>query len=143
MQAVDYLTAGPDNDFVDFHNIRTTFFCAPLCQTSCNPASFFVSSPSFLAVSGCLCAMRFNAMKLQLFLSAVAATSMLAEAVKVSLNSPLITPNTPFPDAFVSFSIEFSSFPDFAGESAVSGRTDRSNVAQAITRPPTSSRTTC
>lgn len=43
----------------------------------------------------------------------VAATSVLGEGLR--LNGPLITSNTPLPDAFVSYSIEFSSFPDFAG----------------------------
>lgn len=38
-------------------------------------------------------------------------------AAQYNLNGPLISAKQPFPDAFVSYSIEFSSFPDFAGTS--------------------------
>lgn len=45
--------------------------------------------------------------------------SMAATAVKAaqySLQAASIEANQPFSEAFVSYSIEFSSFPDFAGE---------------------------
>lgn len=45
---------------------------------------------------------------------AIAATSV--EAVQYSLQGAAIEANQPFSEAFVSYSIEFSSFPDFAGE---------------------------
>lgn len=54
-------------------------------------------------------------MRYQAALPFLAATTAV-NAVKLSLNSDLITSSQPFTDAFVSFSIEFSSFPDFAGE---------------------------
>lgn len=38
------------------------------------------------------------------------------KAAQYNLDSSLIAANQPFPDAFVSYSIEFASFPDFAGE---------------------------
>ncbi|PSR87157.1 glycoside hydrolase family 79 protein [Coniella lustricola] len=40
-------------------------------------------------------------------------------AAKYSIQNSLITANQPFADAFVSYSIEFSSFPDFAGNNSV------------------------
>lgn len=46
----------------------------------------------------------------------VAAAASYVRAAPYSLNGPLASLQTPFPDAFVSYSIEFSSFPDFAGE---------------------------
>lgn len=52
---------------------------------------------------------------LLLLLPCLAATSVLGEAAKHSLNSAALTASTPFADAFVSYSIEFASFPDFAG----------------------------
>ncbi|CAN8101169.1 unnamed protein product [Discula destructiva] len=52
-------------------------------------------------------------MKVQYLLLVVPATRVLATFSLVG--GPSITSNTPFPDAFVSYSIEFSSFPDFAG----------------------------
>ena len=45
---------------------------------------------------------------------AMAATSV--EAVQYSLQGASIEAKQPFSEAFVSYSIEFSSFPDFAGE---------------------------
>lgn len=53
-------------------------------------------------------------MKIPSFLLALAAAGSVA--AQYSLGEALITANQPFPDAFVSFSIEFSSFPDFAGK---------------------------
>lgn len=55
-------------------------------------------------------------MRAQHLFPVAAATSVLGEAAKYSLNSAALTANTPFPDAFVSYSIEFASFPDFAGK---------------------------
>lgn len=40
-------------------------------------------------------------------------------AAQYSLSDPLASTKQPFLDAFVSYSIEFSSFPDFAGERLV------------------------
>lgn len=37
-------------------------------------------------------------------------------AARYSLNAGLVSSKQPFSDAFVSYSIEFSSFPDFAGK---------------------------
>lgn len=53
-------------------------------------------------------------MKVPSFLLALAAAGSVA--AQYSLTEAFITANQPFPDAFVSFSIEFSSFPDFAGK---------------------------
>lgn len=50
-----------------------------------------------------------------LFFSISTAASSVG-AVQYALNSAQLTANQPFNDAFVSYSIEFSSFPDFAGE---------------------------
>jgi hypothetical protein len=50
---------------------------------------------------------------------AMAATSV--EAVQYSLQAASIEANQPFKEAFVSYSIEFSSFPDFAGENHLLG----------------------
>lgn len=55
-------------------------------------------------------------MRIQQLLPYAAAASVLGEAAKFSLDSAALTANTPFPDAYVSYSIEFASFPDFAGE---------------------------
>lgn len=50
-------------------------------------------------------------------LLSVSAAARSAGAVQYSLkNTAESTANQPFRDAFVSYSIEFSSFPDFAGE---------------------------
>lgn len=54
-------------------------------------------------------------MKSQAFLPTLVAAAAV-EAAEYSLNSGNISANQPFSEAFVSFSIEFSSFPDFAGE---------------------------
>lgn len=40
-------------------------------------------------------------------------------AVQYSLQGASIVANQPFSEAFVSYSIEFSSFPDFAGENSL------------------------
>lgn len=59
-----------------------------------------------------------------LFSLSTAASSV--GAVQYSLkNTAQSTANQPFPDAFVSYSIEFSSFPDFAGESIFLRRTSK------------------
>ncbi|KAF3764636.1 family 79 glycoside hydrolase [Cryphonectria parasitica EP155] len=52
-------------------------------------------------------------MRLQNICLLVAAAG--SRAARYSLNDALVTANEPFPEAFVSYSIEFSSFPDFAG----------------------------
>lgn len=56
-----------------------------------------------------------NMMRLQAFLSTLAAATTVA-ATKYSLISALASANQPFSEAFVSYSIEFSSFPEFAGK---------------------------
>ncbi|ROW14730.1 hypothetical protein VPNG_03723 [Cytospora leucostoma] len=56
--------------------------------------------------------------KLQAFVLTLAA-AMALEAAQYSLDSSLaVVANQPFSEAFVSFSIEFSSFPDFAGNNS-------------------------
>lgn len=59
--------------------------------------------------------MRFQ--NLLLPVTATATASALAGTAQYKiLNAASVNSNTPFPDAFVSYSIEFSSFPDFAGQ---------------------------
>ncbi|ROW07920.1 hypothetical protein VMCG_03621 [Cytospora schulzeri] len=53
-------------------------------------------------------------MRLQAFLSALAAATTV-EAAQYNLIGALTSANQPFSEAFVSYSIEFSSFPEFAG----------------------------
>jgi hypothetical protein len=49
----------------------------------------------------------------------------------------------PIPEAFVSFSIEFAFFPDFAGGFALSIPISYSHTQQGTFRPRTGSRITC
>lgn len=59
-------------------------------------------------------AMKLIMMRFQAFVFAAAATAV--EAAQYSVADALANANQPFSEAFVSYSIEFSSFPDFAGE---------------------------
>lgn len=60
-----------------------------------------------------------NVMGPQNFLP-LAMTATAAGAVQYSLQGASIDASQPFSEAFVSYSIEFSSFPDFAGEDDLS-----------------------
>lgn len=54
-------------------------------------------------------------MRLQAFLSTLAAATTVT-ATQYRLFDALANANQPFSEAFVSYSIEFSSFPEFAGK---------------------------
>lgn len=60
-------------------------------------------------------------------------------AMQYSLNGAQASANQPFQDAFVSYSIEFSSFPDFAGESVL---WPQSNIGDWPTKWPILQETT-
>lgn len=55
-------------------------------------------------------------MRPQTFLAALAAATISVEAARYSVIDAFANASQPFSEAFVSYSIEFSSFPDFAGE---------------------------
>lgn len=86
-------------------------------------------------------------MKTTRSLFSVSAAASAVGAVQYSLNTAQLSANQPFSDAFVSYSIEFSSFPDFAGEyDSVQQTNDNdilSGASQGITLIPIPSRITC
>lgn len=80
---------------------------------TCSSLSMFKSL--WTAIFARPLATKLNDMGPQSFLP-LAMTATAVGAVQYSLQGASIDASQPFSEAFVSYSIEFSSFPDFAGE---------------------------
>lgn len=65
----------------------------------------------------------------------VLAAASFVRAARYSLNEALASTKQPFPDAFVSYSIEFSSFPDFAGKQVRPRTVTRSKTSGGSIQP--------